>query len=146
MSAIVSTKAAGGTLRIKYTITGTDAVTAGTRLNCKMTWDAALPDQDEIIIPTSEFWMFTDLYAPNGFDAQAGNPEVEFYKDADRILDRSQPAETVLVNLNSRPNGLHGNLQYEGGSHLTCKVVLTEDTAASKNGDYVLFAPYEKRG
>lgn len=143
MSAIVSTKAAGGT--VKVTASFANAAAAGTVVACDLEWSPTIGKQKEIIIPTSEYWLFTDLYTNNAAGAGTDvNPEIEFYKDADRILDRSQPLNTVIVTSAQRPNGLHGNLQYEGGTHMSAKAVSSVLAAAART--ILAIAPFEKRG
>ena len=149
MSAVVSTKAAGGTLTITATKTAAaGAVAVGTVFNCDLRWDPRVAVKREIIIPISELWLLTDLYiasqAATG-DYAGGNPILEFRKDTDRVLDYSQPVDNVFVGLNARPNGLHANLQYEGGTHMSVNGIVTVLTAAGA-GALAAYAPYEKKG
>ncbi len=141
MSAIVSTKSAGGTMTLSAAFTASAA--AGTIVLADITWDPRQSAVKEYIIPQSEIWLITDLYSNTTTDATSFNPEVQFLKDTDRIIDRSKPLNTVIITSAQRPNGLNGDLEYEGGSHLSAQFVAraTSATAATANA----LANYEKR-
>ena len=141
MSAIASTKSAGGNLQLSCAFA--NAAPVGTVVPMDLVWSARIGSQKEIIIPTSEEWLLVDLFCTSA--ANAGTdvvPAVEFKKDNDRLLDTSQLLSTVVVTSNQRPNGLHGNLSYEGGSHMSAQAVSTEVPQAARNVKAV--APYEK--
>ena len=134
-------KSAGGS--ILYTAAFANAAVAGTQVQASIQWNLALSATKEVIIPTAETWILTDLFAASAADAGTDiNPIVEFYKDADRKLDNSKFLNTVLVANTSRPNGLNANLEYEGGSHMTAIVISSVVAGAARNVKAV--APYEK--
>ena len=146
MSAVLPTtsvKAAGGNILATASYASGDD--AGTIKAMNLQWNPRLTAAAEIIIPTSESWMLVDLYANSAADAGTDvNPQIELRKDNDRLLDTSQFLETVIVTSNQRPNGLHGNLVYEGGSHMTANSISSEDAAAARSVKAVI--PYEKQG
>ena len=145
MSAIPTTslKAAGGNVLITAAIP--DATAAGSIIQASLQWTPRLVAAKEIIIPTSELWLLTDLYTNSTANAgDVTNPQVNFYKDNDRLLDSSHFLLSVLVTSNQRPNGLHGNLQYEGGSHMSA--TLLTSILAAKASPVLAIAPYEKSG
>lgn len=138
-----SFKAAGG--NIEVSATAANGAAAGTIYAADLQWNPRLSSVKEIIIPISESWMLTDLYAASAVDAGTDtNPQLEFRKDNDRLLDTSQRLALVIVTSNQRPNGLHGNLLYEGGSHMTSNVITTAAAAAERSIKAI--APYEKSG
>ena len=145
MSAIPTTslKAAGGNLQIRAALTA--ALVAGSIVQASIQWTPRIAAANEIIIPTSELWLLTDLYTNSTANAGGeANPQVNFYKDNDRLLDSSHYLLSVLVTSNQRPNGLHGNLQYEGGSHMSATVLTSAADAAVQA--VLAIAPYEKSG
>ena len=136
-----SNKAAGGTLII--TMQHANNAPAGSRINCNLQYDPSLTASQFVIIPDSEFWLFVDLWAANATEAGSTNDEIEFYKDQDRIMDRSRPLLSVIVTSAQRPPGLNTNLGYQGGSHLTVKavnLVAGPATAVPQK----CYAPFEK--
>ncbi|MDA8030472.1 MAG: hypothetical protein MPJ22_00385 [Pirellulales bacterium] len=138
---IVSTKAAGGNLRITASIAS--GATGGTVVPADLEWSSRIGTAKEIIIPTSEEWLLTDLFCNSATDAGVDVlPVVEFKKDNDRLLDTSQLLNVVVVTSNQRPNGLHGNLSYEGGSHMSAQILTSETAAAARSIKAI--APYEK--
>ncbi|MDA8040855.1 MAG: hypothetical protein MPJ22_00335 [Pirellulales bacterium] len=141
MSAIVSTKAAGG--NILLTCAYASSAAAGTVVPMDLQWSPRIGAQKEIIIPTSEEWLLVDLYVNSATDAGVDvNPQVEFKKDNDRLLDTSNFLNTVIVTSNQRPNGLHGNLSYQGGSHMSAQAISSAEAGAARSIKCV--APYEK--
>lgn len=140
---ITSTKAAGGNVLI--TGSAANALAAGSIIQASLQWTPRITAATEIIIPTSELWLLTDLYVNNAAGAGTDiNPQVLFYKDNDRLLDSSHYLLSVLVSSNQRPNGLHGNLQYEGGSHMTATLLTSVVAGAART--VLAIAPYEKSG
>lgn len=121
-------KAAGGTLILTAAFANPSPV--GTRVNVNIQWDPSISAASYVIVPDSEYWLITDVWALNATDATAVNPTLEFYKDQDRVLDRSKPLLTVLVTSAQRPPGLNSNLGYQGGSHMTVKAVANVAGAA----------------
>ncbi len=145
MSSIPQTsfKSAGGTIICKASFASGDA--AGTEEIADMTWSARLGSQKEIIIPTSESWMLTDLYTNSSTTAGTDvNPQIEIRKDNDRLLDTSNFLDSITVGSNQRPNGLHGNLIFEGGSHMTMTAISSAAAAAARSTSWLV--PYEKQG
>lgn len=145
MSAIPTTslKAAGGNIQIRATLA--NAAVAGTIAQASLQWTPRVAAAAEIIIPTSELWLLTDLYCNSTANAGTDvSPQVNFYKDNDRLLDSSHYLLSVLVTSNQRPNGLHGNLQYEGGSHMSATVLTSVVAGAARA--VLAIAPYEKSG
>lgn len=143
MSAQTSLKAAGGNIII--TAAYLNGATAGTIVAAELQWNARIPAAAEIIIPISEYWLLTDLFVNSSADAGTEiNPQVEFRKDNDRLLDTSQFLDTVIVTSNQRPNGLHAGLGYEGGSHMTANMISSVAATAARSVKAV--APYEKTG
>ena len=138
---ITSTKSAGGNLQLSCNFA--NAAPAGTVIPMDLLWSSRIGSQKEIIIPTSEEWLLTDLFCNSATDAGTDvNPQVEFKKDNDRLLDTSQLLNTVIVTSNQRPNGLHGNLSYEGGSHMSAQAVSTKLAGGARS--ILAIAPYEK--
>ena len=138
---MVAQKAAGGTLIITGTYAASAAV--GSRINCNIQWDPSIASQTYIIIPDSEYWLLTDVWAATSDDVNPSNPILEFYKDQDRVLDRSRPMAAVVITSAQRPPGLNSNLGYQGGSHMTVKAVNTV-TADSTAEAIKVFCVYEK--
>lgn len=139
----VSTKAAGG--NIAATVVLTNALAAGSIFPLELQWNPRVPAAVEIIIPTAESWMLTDLYFAGTEEAgDETNPQVEIKKDNDRLLDTSNKAASLLVTSTQRPNGLHGNLVFEGGSHMTMNVITSTLSTSAHNFDATI--PYEKQG
>ena len=145
MSAIPTTslKAAGGNIRITGSVP--DASAGGTIVQANLQWTPRVAAAAEIIIPTSELWLLTDLYVNSTANAGAEtDPQINFYKDNDRLLDSSHYLLSVLVTSNQRPNGLHGNLQFEGGSHMSATFLTSVLSTAVR--PIAALAPYEKSG
>ena len=140
----ISTKAAGG--NISATTAVAIAAVAGDIIALDLQWNPRITKAREIIIPTAESWMLTDLYyASDLAAADPTNPVIEVKKDNDRLLDTSNQALSIKVDSNQRPNGLHGNLVFEGGSHMTMNAILNVDNVTTiKNLNATL--PYEKQG
>lgn len=141
MSAIVSTKSAGGTMTLSAAFLATD--TAGAIHLANITWDPRQASVTNYIIPESEIWLITDVYANSTTEATAFNPEIQFLKDTDRIIDRSKPLNTIIITSAQRPNGLNGDLEYAGGSHLSAQFVARAAGAAALTA--TALANYEKR-
>ena len=140
---ITSMHAAGGNIQLTAAIA--NAAPAGTIASMNLQWSARIAAAAEIIIPTAETWMLVDLYANSATDAGTDvNPQIEIRKDNDRLLDTSQFLNTVLVTSNQRPNGLHGNLVFEGGSHMTANAITSVVAGAARN--ILAITPYEKQG
>lgn len=137
---MVAQGAAGGTLIITGSHPANTAV--GDRINCNLQYDASLSAAQFLIIPDSEFWMLVDLYCNSATEAGTTNDTIEFYKDQDRVLDRSRPLLTTLVTSAQRPNGLNTNIGYQGGSHMTVKAVALVASSAAET--IKCYAPYEK--
>ena len=137
-----SLKAAGGNITITAAFADDQAV--GSIVACQLQWNARIAATPEIIIPISEYWLLTDLFASSPTDATPNNPQIEFRKDNDRLLDTSQFLLNVLITAQQRPNGLHAGLGYEGGSHMTANAITTTSNVASANMKAI--APYEKTG
>lgn len=135
-----SSKAAGGTLIVTGSFAAND--TAGTRVNCNLQFDPSLSATQFLIVPDSEFWLIVDLWVRNATDHTTHDAEVEFYKDQDRIMDRSRPLSSAILSSAQRANGLNTNLGYQGGSHMTVKAVALETSATA--GNLRAYAPYEK--
>ena len=145
MSAIPTTslKAAGGNIIASNAIA--DAAAAGTISVMNLQWNPRITAAVEVIIPTAEAWMLVDCYV----DSAAGggtdvNPQIEVKKDNDRLLDTTQRLNSVIVTSNQRPNGLHGNLLFEGGSHMTMNSITSVLAAAARTITAIF--PYEKQG
>lgn len=139
----VSGKAAGG--NIDATGAFLNAALAGTIIALDLEWNARIGKEKEIIIPTAETWTLTDLYYAS--TAAAGtdvNPVIEVKKDNDRLLDTTNRALSLLVTSNQRPNGLHANLQFEGGSHMTMNAISNAIAGAARTITGTM--PYEKYG
>ncbi len=144
MSAQTSLKAAGGNIIISVALPSTTP--AGSILGANLQWNARIPASAEIIIPISEYWLLTDLFVNSATDAGTeANPQVEFRKDNDRLLDTSQYLNVVTVTSAQRPNGLHAGLGYEGGSHMTANVI-TSVVVGGTDRAVRAIAPYEKTG
>lgn len=120
-----SLKAAGGTMTLTGTVTGSAGI--GTRIQADIQWDASVSAVKYFIIPASEYWLITDVYADNSADTTDANPQVEFYKDQDRVMDRSKPLKTIIITSTQRPPGLNTNIGYQGGSYLTVFFTTTRD-------------------
>ena len=134
-------KAAGGTLTLAASFA--NGAVAGTRVNMTIQWDPSITAANFYIIPDSEYWLITDCWAASAAGAGTDvNPIIEFYKDQDRVLDRSRPMNAVIITSAQRPPGLNSNLGYQGGSHLTCKAVSTAAAAAARS--VTVYATYEK--
>lgn len=134
-------KSAGGS--ILYTAAIANAAAAATIAEATIQWNLKITGTKEVIIPTAETWILTDLFASSAADAgNETNPVLEFYKDSDRKLDNSKFLNTVLVSNTSRPNGLNANLEYEGGSHMTATFITSAVATAARNIKAI--APYEK--
>lgn len=134
-------KSAGGS--IIYTASIANAAVAGTQAEADIQWNLKISATKEVIIPTAETWILTDLFAASTADAGTDvNPVLEFYKDSDRKLDNSKFLLTVLVSNNARPNGLNANLEYEGGSHMTATFITSVAAGAARSLKAI--APFEK--
>ena len=134
-------KSAGGS--IIYTAAFANAAAAGTQIQASIQWNLQITAATEVIIPTAETWILTDLFVASAADGGTDiNPVIEFYKDSDRKLDNSKFLNTVIVTSNSRPNGLNANIEYEGGSHMTATVISSVVAGAARNVKAV--APFEK--
>lgn len=145
MSAIPTTslKSAGGSIIATADIA--NAAAAGTIAAMDLSWNPRGDKQKEIILPTSEAWMLVDCYVDSSAGAGTDvNPVIEIRKDQDRLLDTSQRLNSVLVTSNQRPNGLHGNLLFEGGSHMTMTAITTNDSGGARNINAIF--PFEKQG
>ena len=140
----MSATAAGGSLRITKAIP--NPTSSGTVLTADLVWTASVPKASEIIIPISEMWLITDCYIISTGSSAAQNTEAQlrFKKDNDRILDISELLIVTNVASQQRPNGLHSNLQYEGGSHMQVDVVVNATT--NEANTIAAFAPFEKTG
>ena len=134
-------KSAGGS--ILYTGSIANAAAAGTIEEADIQWNLKITASKEVIIPTAETWILTDLFVSSAADGgNETNPVLEFYKDSDRKLDNSKFLNTVLVTNTSRPNGLNANLEYEGGSHMTATFITSAAASAARSIKAV--APFEK--
>ena len=139
----VSTKAAGG--NIVATATIANAAPAGTIVAMQLQWNPRISAAFEIIIPTAESWMLTDLYYNSTIDAGTDvDSQIEIKKDNDRLLDTSKSANSIVVTSQQRPNGLNGNLVFEGGSHMTMNAITSVVAGAQRNLRAI--TPYEKQG
>jgi len=136
-------KAAGGS--IIATATVPNATAAASILPMNLQWTPSIGAANEIIIPAQELWLLKDLYVTSS--ANAGTdiiPQINIKKDNDRLLDSSEYLDVVLVTSNSRPNGLHANLEFEGASHMTMDLVTSVVAGAERAVRAII--PYEKSG
>ena len=139
----MSAVSAGGTITLTAAFVANAEV--GTIVPCNIKWTTTVAAENEVIIPISEMWLLTDCYvtsAANGggdFDAQ-----LRFKKDSDRLMDTSEILKTVVTSSNARPNGLHGNLQYEGGTHM--QVEATNNVKHTSAANIRAYCPFEKMG
>ena len=140
----MSAVSAGGTISISGTFSANAVI--GTIVSSSIKWTTTVSAQNEVIIPISEMWLITDCYvtsAANG--GGSADVQLRFKKDNDRLMDTSEILATVLTTANARPNGLHGNLQYEGGTHM--QVEATNNVAVGgSNQAYKAYCPFEKMG
>lgn len=139
----IAVKAAGGNIRVTATIP--NATPAGRIIAASLQWTPVIPAAAEIIIPTQELWLLKDCYVTS--DANAGgqtNPVLNIKKDNDRLLDTSEILNVVNVTSAQRPNGLHANLQFEGGTHMTIEAVIGVAATAARAISAIV--PFEKSG
>lgn len=145
MSGIPTTslKAAGGNITATNDIA--NAAAAGTISAMSLQWNPRITAAVEVIIPTAEVWMLIDCYVDSAADAGTDVfPQIECKKDNDRLLDTTNRLNSVILTSNQRPNGLHGNLIYEGGSHMTMNSITSKVAAAARS--IIAIFPYEKQG
>lgn len=145
MSSIPTTslKAAGG--NIAATAAVANAAAAGTITAMSLQWNPRITATIEVIIPTAEVWMLIDCYAASSADAGVEtNPQIEVKKDNDRLLDTTNRLSSVILTSQQRPNGLHGNLLFEGGSHMTMNLITSKVATAARSIEAIF--PYEKQG
>ena len=140
----MSAVSAGGTISVSGTFAANAPI--GTIVASSIKWTTTVTAQNEVIIPISEMWLITDCYCTSAGNA-GGTSDVQlrFKKDNDRLMDTSEILGTVLTSSNARPNGLHGNLQYEGGTHMQVEGT-NNVVAASGNLTYKAYCPFEKMG
>ena len=139
----MSAVSAGGTITL--TATFATNVPVGTIVPCNIKWSTTVSAENEVIIPISEMWLITDCYVTS--NTNAADPldvQLRFKKDSDRLMDTSEILVTVLTTANARPNGLHGNLQYEGGTHM--QVEATNNVQNNTAPKVRAYCPFEKMG
>jgi len=139
----LSAVSAGGTISLTATIKNTSPI--GTIVPCNIKWSTTISAENEVIIPISEMWLITDCYvtsAANG--GGTADVQLRFKKDSDRLMDTSEILGTVVTTFNARPNGLHGNLQYEGGTHM--QVEATNNVQHTSAANIRAYCPFEKMG
>ena len=139
----MSAVSAGGVITLTADFTASAPV--GTIVPCNIKWSTTVSAENEIIIPISEMWLLTDCYVTS--IGNAGNDvdcQLRFKKDSDRLMDTSEILATVVTSYNARPNGLHGNLQYEGGTHM--QVEATNNVLSTTARKIRAYCPFEKMG
>ena len=140
----MSAVSAGGVITLTAQIKQNAVV--GTIVPCNIKWSTTVAAQNEVIIPISEMWLLTDCYVTskaNGGEDQ--DAQLRFKKDSDRLMDTSEILVTVVTSSNARPNGLHGNLQYEGGTHMQVEATNNVQTDQA-NRNIRAYCPFEKMG
>ena len=139
----MSAVSAGGTITLAAAFTAN--VPVGTIVPCNIKWSTTVSAENEVIIPISEMWLLTDCYVTSATNAgDQADVQLRFKKDSDRLMDTSEILGTVLTSSNARPNGLHGNLQYEGGTHMQVEATNNVQTTAIRN--IRAYCPFEKMG
>ena len=140
----MSAVSAGGTISISGTFKANSVI--GTIVASSIKWTTTVAAQNEVIIPISEMWLITDCYCTTAANAgDTDDIQLRFKKDNDRLMDTSEILATVLTSSNARPNGLHGNLQYEGGTHMQVEGTNNNTIGGSDNA-YKAYCPFEKMG
>ena len=139
----MSAVSAGGTITLTAAFGASAPI--GTIVPCKIKWSTTVSAENEVIIPISEMWLITDCYVTSNANAgDTADVQLRFKKDSDRLMDTSEILITVLTTSNARPNGLHGNLQYEGGTHMQVEATNNVQTDSTEN--IRAYCPFEKMG
>ena len=140
----MSAVSAGGTITL--TAAFTNGAPVGTIVPCNIKWSTTVSAENEVIIPISEMWLLTDCYVTSATNAgDQADVQLRFKKDSDRLMDTSEILGTVLTSSNARPNGLHGNLQYEGGTHMQVEATNNVQTNVADRSIRA-YCPFEKMG
>lgn len=136
-------KAAGGSIIATASVANADP--AASIYPMSLQWTPSIAAASEIIIPAQELWTLKDLYVTSSENAGMDIiPQINIKKDNDRLLDTSEYLDVVLVTSNSRPNGLHANLEFEGASHMTMDLITSVVAGAARAVRAIV--PYEKSG
>ena len=139
----MSAVSAGGTITLTATIPNASPI--GTIVPCNIKWSTTVAAQNEVIVPISEMWLLTDCYVTSTSNGGGqADAQLRFKKDSDRLMDTSEILTTVVTSSNARPNGLHGNLQYEGGTHM--QVEATNNVLTDAARSIRAYCPFEKMG
>lgn len=140
---MTNTKAAGGIIIATATIANNQAVGSIIPMNLK--WNPSVSPEKEVIIPANELWELKDAYCIIAGDAAANFlPQINVKKDQDRIMDVTEILSAIVISNQSRPNGLHANIRYEGASHMSMDLVVNGTNATGVNVRVIF--PFEKSG